>query len=148
MGERRCLYGILIGLCFGLTSGWLLWSGHGPNIREWAESQRNADTVLVIVVGTEANVEAVHRSVSPGRIVAHSDSGLAVTPQRLIVESLESAGEILMMAGWSNRPLEIVDIKGRPREDNVVDEKQARNNSLMKKATLTQGEAYFLLNSM
>jgi hypothetical protein len=117
-------------------------------IREWAESQQNADAVLVIVVGTRENVEVIHRSVSPDRIVAHSDTGLAIAPQRLVVESLESAGEILTIAGWSDRPLEILNFERRQPENNGADEKLTRINSLMKKPTLTQGEAYFLLNSM
>ncbi len=148
MGGRRDLYRILLGLSIGLTIGWLAWSDYAPNIRSWANSLRNGDEILVLVVGNQESVKTIHHSVPANRILAHADSGLAIAPKRLVVESLESLGEILTLAGWTDRPLKIVDIERLPPEKNLADENLARTNALMNKPTLTQGEARFLLNSM
>jgi hypothetical protein len=148
MRGRQDLRGLLVGLCLGLTLGWLLWSGHGPEIPRWAGGLRGADTVLVIVVHSRANLEAIRRSVSPDRIVARSEAGLAIAPQRVVVTSLELAGDLLTLAGWSDRALEIVDLGRRSRNEAAGNKRLSRVAALMNKETLTLGEAYSLLSSM
>jgi hypothetical protein len=86
--------------------------------------------------------------VAPDRLVATSSQGLAISPQRVVVTSVEYAGDLLARAGWLDRTLEIVDIRRQSREEAPVDAKLARIASLMNKPTLTRGEAHFLLNSM
>ena len=104
--------------------------------------------MLVIVVETQGNLDIVRRAVSTDRVVASSSTGLAIEPQRLIVTSLESAGEILTMAGWQDRPLEIVDLGRRIRNDAPAAKNLEGIAALVNKPTLTRGEAYRLLGSM
>ena len=148
MDGRRDLAGALIGFCLGLAVGWLSWSGDSRAVHQWADSLQGRDAVLVIAVETQGNLDAVRRAVSKDRIVASSKTGFAIHPQRLVVTSLESAGELLTMAGWQDRPLEIVDVGRRLREDDVADKQLESIASLMNKPTLTRGEAYRLLRSM
>jgi hypothetical protein len=148
MDGRRYLSGGLVGLCLGLMLGWLLWSEHEPEIPKWTGTPKGADAVLVIVVETQQNLEVVRRSVSPSRVVASSRGGLAITPQRVVVTSLEHAGELLTTAGWPDRPLEIVDIRRQSRKDDPVDQRLARIASLLNEPTLTRGEARLILDSL
>lgn len=148
MGDRSLWIGILAGLCLGLCAGWLVFSGDGPAAREWAGGPFGKDAVLIVVVETPGNLDVVRRAVSTDRIVASSEVGIAIDPRRLVVTSLESAGDLLMRAGWQDRPLEIVDIGRRLREDGVAERKLDDVASLMNKPTLTRGEAYRLLSTM
>ena len=148
MDGRRDLAGVLIGVCLGLLIGWLLWSGDSRAIQQWAGSLQGKDAVLVIAVKTQANLDAVRSAVSKDRIIASSQTGFAIDPQRIVVTSLEFAGELLTMAGWQDRPLQIVAVERRLREDDGADKKLTDTASLMNKPTLTRGEVYRLLKSM
>ena len=148
MCRWRDLGGVFVGLLVGLTVGWLLWSGGASTAQSWAANLGHSDAVVVIAVETEQNLDRVRRSVSSERILVNSDTGFAVEPQRIVVTSLEFAGEILAMAGWQDRPLEIVYVRRRARTDEEEDEQASRIAALVNKPTLTRGEAYVLLNSM
>ncbi len=148
MGRKRDLAGVLVGVCLGLAVGWLVFRGEMPSTPEWVGSQDGTDAALIIVVETQANLDMVRRAVSTDRVVASSSTGFAIEPQRVVVLSLESAGEILMMAGWQDRPLEIVDVGRQLDKDTAAAGKPTGIASLVNKPTLTRGEAYLLLSSM
>ena len=150
MGGFRVLAGVLAGLCLGLAIGWLLWKQDTsvPAPDTWAGSLWETEAVLVIAVETAGNLEVVRRAVSPERIVASSQAGFAVEPQRLVVTKLESAGQLLARAGWQDRPLEILHVGPRVRDAAPIDERLASVASLMNKPTLTRGEAYRLLGTL
>ncbi len=131
-----------------MIAGWLIWGAEKPGMPDWVGSPDASDAVLVIVVETQGNLDIVRRAVSTDRVVASSSTGLAIEPQRVVVTSLESAGEILTMAGWQDRPLEIVDLGRRIREDAPAAKNLEGIASLVNKPTLTRGEAYLLLSSM
>jgi hypothetical protein len=147
-----------IGLCLGLAIGWLLWSGDAPELPELpsvagTSPASRSDTVLVIVVETEQNVETVRGAVAPDRVVVASQQGIAVSPRRLVVTSVEHAGELLTAAGWSDHSLEIVDMRrsrgeSRPEQGGKVDSTLARITSLINDPARTLADAKILLDSM
>ncbi len=148
MSAFRELRGILAGLSIGLLVGWMIWGLEGPVRSGWAEGPRDTETLLVIVVDGPGSLDVVRRAVSSDRILASSQAGLAIAPQRLVVTALEAAGPLLTRAGWQDRPMEIFDL-GRPlREAPAGDQRLARIASLVSKPTLSRGEAYLLLGSL
>lgn len=148
MRERRVLAGVIAGLCVGLAAGWLVWKRDTASSATWTSSLLGSEPVLVIEVETRRSLDIVRRAVSTDRVVASTETGFAVEPQRVVVTSVEFAGELLAMAGWQDRPLEIIEIGRRIREDTSTDTRLSNVASLMNKPTLTRGEAYLLLNSM
>ena len=101
--------------------------------------------VLVIDVREPSRAAAVRAAVSSDRVVAESEHGFALRERRLVVSSLEEAGEILCSAGWEDAGLQILRFEPvRPREE--PDKRQRANTQrlaeLMQKPTLTYLEAH------
>lgn len=154
MAKSRGLGGMVAGLAIGLVTGWLSWGEGVASAQEWIGSARTQNSVLVISVETEQRLADVRQAVKQQRVVASSEAGFALESQgveRVVVRSLESAGEILAMAGWQDRPLEIVAIGRRVRSVDDSDSKTdqaTRIATLANKPTLTRGEAYLVLKSL
>jgi hypothetical protein len=144
---RSLLAGILGGVCLGLTAGWLLWRSDGVGVPvgvpEWTGGPWQPEPVLVIAVGTRESLDAVRRAVAPERIVASAEAGFAVEPRRVVVTGLEDAGDLLSRAGWSDHPVEIVDL-GRTRDGVAPDDPAARVASFLDVRTLERGAALLL----
>ena len=64
------------------------------------------------------------------------------------MKSVESAGELLMLAGWQDRSLEIMDVGRSLRNGDAAKENLDGVASLANKPTLTRAEAHQLLRSM
>jgi hypothetical protein len=101
--------------------------------------------VLVIDVREPSRAAAVRAAVTSDRVVAESEHGFALRERRLVVSSLEEAGEILCSAGWEDAGLQILRFEPvRPREE--PDKRQRANTQrlaeLMQKPTLTYLEAH------
>ena len=83
-----------------------------------APGQRGAslpdEPVMVVVVKSHEDIAAVRAAVDPERIVANSLDGFAVREGRVVVASVEAAGPLLAVAGWSEAELEIVKLAARP----------------------------------
>lgn len=83
-----------------------------------ATRQRGAslpdEPVMVVVVKSHEDIAAVRAVVDPERIVANSLDGFAVREGRVVVASVEAAGPLLSVAGWSEAELEIVKLAARP----------------------------------
>ena len=90
----------------------------------------------------------MRRTVAPSRILVSTEAGFAVDSGWVVVASLESAGGLLMTAGWDEQPLQIVDVGPRARRAATPSPEAASLESLINQPTLTPGEAYRLLNAM
>jgi hypothetical protein len=87
-----------------------------PEAVRWAIGEEKP--VLVIEVGEPARAAAVRAAVSSERVVAESKHGFALRERRLVVSSLEEAGEILGSEGWEDARLQILRFEPvRGRED-------------------------------
>lgn len=100
--------------------------------------------VLVIDVREPCRAAAVRAAVSSDRVVAESKHGFALRERRIVVSSLEEAGEILGAAGWKDASLQILRFEPvRYREER--DESRQANAQLlarlMQKPTLSYFEA-------
>ena len=72
------------------------------------------EPVMVVVVKSPDDVAAVRDVIDPERIVANSLDGFVVREGRVVVASVEAAGPLLSVAGWSEAELEIVKLEARP----------------------------------
>lgn len=100
--------------------------------------------VLVIDVREPSRAAAVRAAVSSERVVAESEHGFALRERRLVVSSLEEAGEILGSAGWEDASLQILRFEPvRDREDQGEGPQAdtQRLAELMQKPTLSYFEA-------
>ncbi len=103
------------------------------------------EPVIVLVVETPENVEAMRAAVHPDRIVAEARNSFALDEGRVIAASVETAGESLTAAGWVHRPLEILLQNRRPESPQPA---SAPAVNLASKSPLSQAEALRLLNQL
>jgi hypothetical protein len=101
--------------------------------------------VLVIDVREPSRAAAVRAAVSSDRVVAESEHGFALRERRLVVSSLEEAGEILCSAGWEDAGLQILRFEPVRHREEPGEKRQANTQrlaELMQKPTLTYLEAH------
>lgn len=112
-----------------------------------APGQRSAslpdEPVMVVVVKSHDDIAAVREVIDPERIVANSLDGFVVREGRVVVSSVEAAGPLLSIAGWSEAELEIVNLGARPAPSGGSDggERAQGLAALYAKPTLTLDEA-------
>jgi hypothetical protein len=101
--------------------------------------------VLVIDVREPSRAAAVRAAISSERVVAESEHGFALCERRLVVSSLEEAGEILGSAGWEDASLQILrfePVRDREDRDEGRQADAQRLAELMQKPTLSYFEAH------
>jgi hypothetical protein len=111
-------------------------------LRQWVAEEK---PVLVIDVREPSRAAAVRAAVSSDRVVAESEHGFALRERRLVVSSLEEAGEILCSAGWEDAGLQILrfePVRHREEPNERQRAKTQRLAELMQKPTLTYLEAH------
>jgi hypothetical protein len=104
--------------------------------------------VLVIDVREPSRAAAVRAAISSDRVVAESEHGFALRERRLVVSSLEEAGEILCSAGWEDADLQILRFepaRDREHRDERPQADAQRLAELMQKPTLSYLEAQQVL---
>ena len=104
--------------------------------------------VLVIDVREPSRAAAVRAAISSERVVAESEHGFALRERRLVVSSLEEAGEILGSAGWEDADLQILrfePVRDREDQDEGPQANTQRLAELMQKPTLNYFEAQQVL---
>ena len=104
--------------------------------------------VLVIDVREPSRAAAVRAAVSSERVVAESEHGFALRERRLVVSSLEEAGEILGSAGWEDASLQILrfePVRDRADQGEGPQADTQRLAELMQKPTLSYFEAQQVL---
>ena len=114
------------------------------------------DPVLVFVVPQPQNAARIRTVVSSDRIVWEGEAGFAVVGDRVITTSYDQAGEVIMGAGWIDRPIRIVTLDADPDavEESEGGEKASpearrqRLRDLVNKPTLSRGEQMFVLSAM
>jgi hypothetical protein len=110
--------------------------------------------VLVVLVEEHADVDAVEEAVGRWSILAREPDSIALVEGRVVATTHAAAEKALTLAGWSDRPLEIIgslsrdrperrEGSGRPAEAGGVD-----LEALQRKPTLTSGEAIALLRAI
>ena len=115
------------------------------------------DTVLVFVIPQPQNAARIRSVVSAERVLWESDAGFALVGDRVITTSYEQAGEVIMGAGWIDRPIQIVTLDADlDDEDGAGDSadpisRESRRQQLLDlvyKPTLSRGEQMFVLSAM
>jgi hypothetical protein len=116
---------------------------------------RSSAPVFLVLVPDAAAVATVRGSLAPERIVAASDTALALEGGKVVASGGDGLDEVLRVAGWSGRPLEIwspgVGAAAPPRAAPASGPASVPGrdlNSLSKKATLTPGEALAALQQL
>ena len=113
-----------------------------PEVVRWAIGEEKP--VLVIDVREPSRAAAVRAAISSERVVAESKHGFALRERRLVVSSLEEAGEILGSVGWEDTNLRILRFEPvRDRGDRGEGRRAdvRRLAELMQKPTLNYFEA-------
>jgi len=114
------------------------------------------DPILVFVIPQPQQAARIRSVVSPERVLWEGDAGFALVGDRVITTSFEQAGEVIMGAGWIDRPIQIVTLDADPDEDAEAEvgtqaspeARQKRLLDLVNKPTLTRGEQMFVLSAM
>jgi hypothetical protein len=98
----------------------------------------------MIDVREPCRAAAVRAAVSGDRVVAESKHGFALRERRIVVSSLEEAGEILGAAGWNDSSLQILRFEPARYREERDESRQADAQllaRLMQKPTLSYFEA-------
>ncbi|MEE8166345.1 MAG: hypothetical protein V3T64_12300 [Myxococcota bacterium] len=112
------------------------------------------DPVLVFVLPGVENARRLRASIAPDRIVWQGVQGLALAGGRVLALNLDDAGDVIEIAGWVDRPIQIVRLQdARWEEGAELDggsrkERLARLRSLVNKPTLNRVEQIFVLMAM
>ena len=118
-----------------------------PNPAHWL-SQRvtlpGTEPVVVLVVGSTQNVEVMRRVLDAERVVASAGAGFAFDSCCIVIASVEEAGVPIVAAGWTERPVEIVD-PSRHRPEEPEEESEGGTNAF---DPMTQAEALALLDAV
>lgn len=109
---------------------------------------RDLEPVLVVVLGHGGSVREVRAVVSADRIVAETASAFAVRERRVVTESFEEAGPVLMAAGWRDAPIEIIAVHRHAPVRSLTAAPVDRVAVLMNKPTLNLLEARLLLDHL
>jgi hypothetical protein len=128
----------------------------GPGVL-FSGAPRSAAPVFLVLVPDAAAVAAVRGSLAPERIVAASETALALEGGKVVASGGDGLDEVLRLAGWSGRPLEIWSSGvGAAAPQGVAAAPSSGPasvpgrdlNSLSKKTTLTPGEALAALQQL
>ena len=116
------------------------------------------DPILVFVVPRPESAARIRSVVSPERILWEGDAGFALVGDRVITTSFDQAGEVIMGAGWIDRPIQIVTLDADPDAEEDAEaggegkaSPEARRKRLLElvhKPTLSRGEQMFVLSAM
>lgn len=112
------------------------------------------EPVLVFVIPGVENARRVRAAIKPERIVWQGKEGLALAGGRVLALNLDSAGDVIELAGWVDRPIQIVRLDDpQPEQDAASDgasreERLVRLRSLVSKPTLSRGEQMFIMSAM
>ena len=113
------------------------------------------DPVLVFVIPGVENARRLRAAIAPERIVWQGADGLALAGGRVLALDLDAAGDVIEIAGWVDRPIQIVRLEDPQREEDTEleggasrEERLARLRSLVNKPTLSRGEQMFALAAM
>jgi len=144
--------GLLVASVIGLS--WALQqTGGGAQLDEivalpsWLGGPER-EPVLVVVLGYPGSVSGPRAAIPRERIVAESPAAFAVRERRLVAESFDEVGPVLMAAGWRDAPLEIVALRRRAPVQRLTADPLDRVSELMNKPTLNLLEARAVLNTM
>ncbi len=118
-----------------------------PNPAHWM-SQRvtlpGTEPVLVLVVGSSQNVEVMRRVLDAERVVASAPEGFAFDSGCIVSASVEQAGVPIVAAGWTDRPVEILD----PSRQRPEEPEEDAEGSTDLGGPMTQAEALALLDAV
>jgi hypothetical protein len=117
------------------------------------------DPILVFVIPQPQNAAKIRSVVASERILWEGDAGFALVGDRVITTSYEEAGEVIMGAGWTDRPIQIVTLDADPDAEADAEggggsgqaSPEARRKRLLElvhKPTLTRVEQVFVLSAM
>lgn len=109
---------------------------------------REPEPVLVVVLGAEGSVRGVRAVIPADRIVAETATAFAVRERRVVAETFEEAGPVLMAAGWRDAPLEIIALRRHALAQPLTAAPVDRVAALMNKPTLNMLEARLLLDHL
>jgi hypothetical protein len=131
---------------------WLASGLHDRPRRSAAPAPKRADaraSVLVIVVRSSADLEALRAVVPAERILARSPGAFALADGRIFATGVEAAGRPLSELGWAERRIEIVD-SALVRAGAAAPGDAPRDPALAlaQKGSLSPGEALALMNHM
>jgi hypothetical protein len=127
-----------------------------------APGSRAEAPVFLVLVEDAAAVARVRGSVAPERIVAASETALALEGGKVVAAGGDGLDEVLRGAGWTGRSLEIWSpggaggaasasapaAAGAPPASGPASVPGRDLNSLAKKSTLTPGEALAALQQL
>jgi hypothetical protein len=147
MRRHRQALGFGLGFLTAACIAAALFVWHQRGAQPWpelAEATRiGSDPVLVIIAGDAQRVARVRAAIGAKRIAAETDAAFAVKERRIVAASFAAVGPVVMAAGWSEEPLEIVSLRRRAAEtdDDSTDDLAA----LMQKPSLNLLEAQRVL---
>jgi len=116
-------------------------------------TQEQEEPVLVFLVGHRSGVAALKAAVDPSRILAESPDAVALAEGRVVATDPSAVAAPLLAAGWGDRPVELLAVPRRRESADadaaeVDDERMARLMELVKKPSLSYGEAMVVMQAM
>ena len=114
----------------------------------------DADAVLVFVIPNASAARKVRAAFKPDRILWQGPTGLALVGERVVASSLDGASDVIMKAGWIERPIRIVQLdggfdgSGGSASGAASGDRTKRLRELTRKPKLTRGEQMFILSAM
>jgi hypothetical protein len=120
------------------------------------EEPPDAQPVLILILLGYSEVETVREAIESPRVVARTRDGFALREGRIIATSHSAAANLLALAGWTDRSLELyVPSSARVRKSRGVSTSEPDGSrpevdiaALAKKPTLTAYEALSVLKAM
>jgi hypothetical protein len=108
------------------------------------------EPVLIVVLGAEGTVRDVRTVISADRIVAETATAFAVRERRIVAETFDEAGPVLMAAGWRDAPIEIIALRRHAlaQAQALTAAPVDRVAALMNQPTLNMLEARSLLDHL
>lgn len=114
------------------------------------------DPILVFVIPQPQNAARIRSVVSSERVLWEGDAGFALVGDRVVTTSYDQAGEVIMGAGWIDRPIQIVTLDADLDEEDEAkaggqaspEARRERLLELVNKPTLSRGEQMFVLSAM
>jgi hypothetical protein len=116
-----------------------------------------ADPILVFVIPQPQNVARIRSVVAPERILWDGEAGFALVGDRVITTSYEEAGEVIMGAGWVDRPIQIVTLDANPDAEAEAggdpgqaspEARRKRLLELVNQPMLSRADQLFVLSAM
>jgi hypothetical protein len=147
-----------LGVLAGAVVAVLVWRGglSEPFRQAQASWSEEPPSVLVILVETKRDVDAIRATVDPARILAQDESGFALEEGRVVAAGHDAVGTILTSAGWLDRPLEffVPSSFTRGGELEAAEDQEGASrplddlDALMQKPTLSAMEALSVLHAL